>query len=94
MTRTLPSSSLAFVPAAIALFALAACGGGGGGDQVAAGPAPAAAASDAVPASAGASVESFVTYQRGLAPEDATEPKLIGSFQAPGDDRSEPTPIR
>ena len=61
---------------------LAACGGGD--DE---------ASSTTVPASAGESSASFVSYLRGLATNDTDEPLSLDGFLPPVDDISDSTPL-
>jgi len=67
---------------------LAGCFGGGGGDDT-------PAVTDAVPASASASVGGFISYLQQLvvASADMLEPVDVSSVTPPTDDTSEPTPI-
>jgi len=67
---------------AVAAGILAACGGGD--DD---------ASSTTVPASAGESSASFVSFLRGLATNETGEPLALDGFVAPVDDTSDSTPL-
>ncbi|MCY7314875.1 MAG: hypothetical protein LH480_04455 [Rubrivivax sp.] len=72
--------------ALLAAAALSGCGGGGGVDA-------AALDGNAVPASAGASAQAFITFQQGLDASDTGESLSLGEFLPPKDDTAEPTPV-
>lgn len=74
---------------AVLLLAAAALAGCGGGDE----PVAPAAEADSVPQSAGASAQSFVDYQKGLAASDTAEPLKLQGFVPPADETSEPFSI-
>jgi len=80
-SRTLHLALVGLAAATVAGM-LAACGGGDDDTP-----------STTVPASAGASSASFVSYLRGLATNNTAEPLSLDGFVAPVDDTSESTPL-
>ncbi len=71
--------------AVFAASVLAGCWGGDDDDST--------TAAATVPASAGESSASFVSYLRDLATNDTDEPLSLEGFTAPTDDTSEPLPL-
>lgn len=71
--------------AACAAALLAGCWGGDDNDG--------GTATTAVPGSAFASSDSFISYLRGLALNDTDEPLSLDGMTPPVDDTSEPTPL-
>ena len=67
--------------------ALSACGGGSGGND------GQAQDSTAVPASAGASAQAFISFQQGLDASDSADSLSLADFLPAKDDTAEPVPI-
>ncbi len=71
------------------LLGLAACGGGGGtSSDIAATTAPSTAL-----ATDNSTIESFLAYQKTLAPVQTIDPQTLQKQLAPIDDTAEPTPL-
>lgn len=78
--------------AAACALSLSACGGGS--DQASAAPTATPTAADGtVPASAGASDQSFVDYQKTLQPSESSSALSVQDFTPPKDETSFPFPI-
>lgn len=72
---------------------LSACGGGGGEAGAPQATATPAAADGAVPAAAGASMQSFVDYQKTMQSSETSDALSLQYFTPPADDTSLPFPI-
>jgi len=70
---------------AVASIAVMLAGCGGSDDE----PDPYEARGESIPASAGSSPASFVSYLAGLPASDTDEPLVLEGFTAPADDTSE-----
>jgi hypothetical protein len=84
----------------VSAIGLAACGSDNDSDPApaasappAGAPAPATAAASSVPASAGASVQAYLAYLRGLKTDETSSPVTVGTFTPPVDDSGAATPI-
>ena len=85
MTHAIPRFVRLRIAAALAVGVLAGCWDGGDGDDN--------TAAATVPASAGESSASFVSFLRDLPNDDSAEPLSLEGFTAPIDDTAESTPL-